>query len=167
MKNNKWHGNRLVAICGVFIALSMMLSYIESLIPVSAAVPGIKLGLANIVTIIALNKIGVIPTIIISAGRIILSGILLSNPAVILYSLAGAAMSILVMVIFTRIKFFSVTGISILGGIFHNLGQLIVACIIMENFRIMYYFIVLFVVGAISGAVIGLFASYLLKTLRI
>jgi heptaprenyl diphosphate synthase len=160
-------GNRLVALCGVFIALAMILSYLESLIPISAAVPGIKLGLANLVTIVSLKKLGIKPTIIISVGRIILSGFLFSNLTVIIYSLAGAALSILVMVAVSHIRVFTVTGVSICGAVAHNLGQLIVAAIVLENVRIMYYIAVLGLSGAVFGALIGVLAGYIIRSVRV
>lgn len=160
-------GNRLVALCGVFTALAMILSYLESLVPVSVAVPGIKLGLANLITIISLKKLGLKPTIVISVSRIVLSGILFSNVAVIGYSLAGAALSILVMLITSKIKIFSITGISICGAIAHNFGQLIVAAIFLENARIFYYMSVLSIAGAVFGCIIGLVAGSIMKNINL
>lgn len=160
-------GNRLVALCGVFIALAMILSYLESLIPVTVAVPGVKLGLANLVTIIALKKLGIKPTIVISVGRIVLSGLLFSNAAVIIYSLAGAALSIAVMLVVDKIRFFTVTGVSICGAIAHNAGQILVAAIALENLNIFYYMAILGISGAIVGALIGILAGYLIKNIRI
>jgi heptaprenyl diphosphate synthase len=145
----------------------MILSYLESLIPISAAVPGIKLGLANLVTIVSLKKLGIKPTIIISVGRIILSGFLFSNLTVIIYSLAGAALSILVMVAVSHIRVFTVTGVSICGAVAHNLGQLIVAAIVLENVRIMYYIAVLGLSGAVFGALIGVLAGYIIRSVRV
>jgi heptaprenyl diphosphate synthase len=159
-------GNRLVALCGVFIALAMILSYLESLIPISAAVPGIKLGLANLVTIVSLERLGVKPAVVISTGRIILSGFLFSNLTVIIYSLAGAALSILVMALVSRIKVFTVTGVSICGAIAHNFGQLIVAAVTLENMKIMYYIAVLGLSGAVFGALIGVLAGYIIRNIR-
>ncbi len=161
MKTN----NRLTALCGVFIALAMILSYLESLIPINVAVPGVKLGIANLVTIIALQRLGFKPTVIISVGRIILSGILFGNVTVIIYSLAGAFLSIAVMYLMTHIKLFTTTGVSIGGAIAHNLGQLIVAAIVMENVNILYYMAVLAITGTIAGAVIGILAAYIMKNI--
>ena len=152
-------GNRLVALCGVFTALAMILSYLESLVPVTVAVPGVKLGLANLVTIIALRKLGLKPTIIISVGRIVLSGLLFSNLAVIIYSLSGAALSILIMVIVSRFSFFTVIGVSICGAIAHNAGQILVATVVLENMNIFYYMAVLGISGAIAGTLIGILAG--------
>lgn len=168
--------NQLTAMCGVMIALAMVFSYLESLIPLSFAVPGIKIGLANVVTIIALQKLGIKPAIIISIGRVLLSGVLFSNLAMILYSLVGAFVSILVMIAVSHIKYkskegkrkqvFTSTGISICGAIAHNFGQILVAVCLMENIRIFYYMIVLSISGAIFGAVIGILAAGIMKNIK-
>lgn len=162
----KLTGNKKIAMCGSLTALAMIFSYLESLIPLNFAVPGIKLGLANIVTIVAMIRLGVKPAVIISAGRILLSGILFGNPVVILYSLAGAALSILVMCIAKALNLFTVTGVSICGAVAHNAGQLIVAAIALENANIFYYMTVLVISGTISGAAVGVLAAYVLKKVR-
>lgn len=158
--------NRLTAMCGVLMALAMILSYLESLVPLSFAVPGIKLGLANMVTIIALQKLGAKPAVIISAGRIILSGILFGNLAVILYSLAGAALSLAVMCIAGKIKLFTVTGISVCGAVAHNMGQLLMAACVTENAAVLYYMAVLVVSGTIAGVVVGILAGAVMKNIH-
>ena len=162
---NNMSKNKMTAMCGVFIALAMVLSYLENLVPINVAVPGVKLGLANLVTIVTLVKMGIKPAVLISVGRIILSGILFGNVTVIIYSLAGGFLSILAMCIVRKIKAFSVTGVSICGAVFHNLGQIIVAALIMENANIMYYMIILALTGTIAGALIGILASVILKNL--
>lgn len=166
-KKEQIKGNKLTALCGVFTSLAMILSYLESLVPITFAVPGIKLGLANIVTIIALHKLGLRPTIIISVGRIILSGILFGNVTVIVYSLAGAFFSILVMALVKLVKAFTVTGVSIAGAVAHNAGQLLVAVIVLENMNIMYYLLVLGIAGAIAGTLIGILASVIMRNIRV
>ena len=125
-----------------------------------------KLGLANLVTIVALVKIGLKPTIVISLGRIVLSGVLFGNVTVILYSLAGAFLSILVMSLVRKIKIFTLTGVSICGAVSHNFGQIIVAALILENSNIMYYMLVLGIAGAIAGTVIGILSGIILKNIR-
>lgn len=165
-ENQRGNNNHTTALSGVLIALALVLSYLETLVPINFVVPGVKLGLANIVTMIALVRLGVGRAIIISVGRILLSGILFGNPMVIVYSLAGAALSILVMAVMRRFSIFSVTGISVGGAIAHNFGQLLVAALTMENAKIMYYMAVLSITGVIAGCAIGLFTSYLLKILR-
>ncbi len=168
ISSKKYSGksNKEMALTGVFIALAMVLSYLESLVPIGFAVPGIKLGLANLVTIVSLYKLGLKNTIIISMGRILLSGILFGNMMIIIYSLAGAFLSILVMVLVKNTKIFSATGVSICGAIAHNLGQIIVAVISLENMNIMYYMIVLAIAGAVAGTVIGLLSGMIIKSIR-
>ena len=165
-KSNNVQKNKLTALCGVFMALAMILSYLENLVPINVAVPGIKLGLANLVTIVALVKLGLKPTIVISLGRIVLSGVLFDNVTVILYSLAGAFLSILVMSLVRKIKIFTLTGVSICGAVSHNFGQIIVAALILENSNIMYYMLVLGIAGAIAGTVIGILSGIILKNIR-
>ncbi len=154
--------NRKIALMGAFIALAMVLSYFESFIPVFIAVPGVKPGLANIVTIIALKELGLKDAFVISIARIILSGILFGNITVILYSLAGAILSILAMSFLSKIKIFSVTGISIIGGVMHNLGQVIMASLLLDSGSIMYYMAVLTVTGTVSGALVGILAGIII-----
>lgn len=165
-QSNHFHNNHKLALCGVLIALAMVFSYLESLVPLNFAVPGIKLGLANLVTIIALVRLGIGQAVIISVGRVLLSGILFGNPLVILYSLAGAFLSIGVMWIIRKLPFFTITGVSICGAIAHNAGQLVVAAVVMENAKIMYYMAILSITGVAAGCAIGLLASYLLKNIH-
>lgn len=166
-KQTKERTNKDIALAGVFIALAMILSYLENLVPIGFAVPGIKLGLANLVTIVALYKLGLKDTIIISVGRILLSGVLFGNMMIIIYSLAGAFLSILVMVLVKKLKIFSATGVSICGAISHNLGQIIVAVITLENMNIMYYMIVLAIAGAVAGTVIGILSGMIIRNIKI
>ena len=167
-KNNQsqLNNNHKIALCGVLIALAMILSYLESLVPIHMAVPGVKLGLANLVTIIALQKLDLKSTVVISVGRIILSNVLFGNMAVLLYSLAGAACS-MIMTLLKKCRVFGLVGISVAGAVFHNLGQILVAVCVMENVRIFYYMFILLITGTVAGVAIGLLASFLLKNIRI
>ena len=166
-KNNQsqLNNNHKIALCGVLIALAMILSYLESLVPIHMAVPGVKLGLANLVTIIALQKLDLKSTVVISVGRIILSNVLFGNMAVLLYSLAGAACSILIMTALKKCRVFGLVGISVAGAVFHNLGQILVAAFLISNLKIFIYFPVLIISGVVSGAVIGILAYIILKKL--
>ena len=164
--NQSKHNAQEMALCGILIALAMILSYLESLVPIHMAVPGVKLGLANLITIIALFRLGLRDTIMISVGRIVLSSVLFGNFAVMLYSLAGACFSILTMSIMKAGKRFSVTGVSVGGAVSHNLGQILVAAIVMENARIFYYMAVLTLSGTIAGVAIGILSVYLLKNIH-
>lgn len=158
--------NRQLALSGVLLALAIIISYLESLIPINVLVPGIKIGLANIVTIIALKRLGIKEAVIISLGRIILSGILFGNVTTIIYSLAGATLSILVMCLVNKLKFFTITGVSIFGAIAHNLGQILVAVIVFQNIHIAYYMVILAIAGAVFGTIIGIMASAIMKAIK-
>ena len=151
-----------IAQLGMFIAVAMVFSYIESFIRIDIAVPGIKLGLANIVTIVVLCKLGLADAVLVSALRIFLSSLLFGNFTVMIYSLAGAAVSMLFMWISVKIGF-STTGTSILGGVGHNVGQLIVAYLVIKNQNILIYAPVLLVSGTITGVLIGLAAAFVMR----
>lgn len=154
--------NKRIALRAALIALAMVLSYLESFFPIFIAVPGVKLGLANIVTLIALYKLGLKDTITITIGRILLTGILFQNLPMVLYSIAGAACSIAAMRLAMNIRKLSVTGVSILGGVFHNVGQVALAAVLLKSGNIFYYLSVLLVTGTVAGAFIGIFAGALL-----
>lgn len=152
-----------VAQLGMFIAVAMVFSYIESFIKIDIAVPGIKLGLANIVTIVVLCKLGLADAVLVSVLRIFLSSLLFGNFTVMIYSLAGAAVSMLFMWISVKTGFFSTTGTSILGGVGHNIGQLIVAYLVIKNQNILIYAPVLLISGTVTGVLIGLAAAFVIR----
>ncbi len=154
-----------VAYFGVFTALALIFSYVETLIPVNFGIPGVKLGLANLIIVVALYKMKVRETFLLSVVRVLLSGIIFGNYFSIIYSLAGGLMSLAVMVLLRRTDGFSVMGISIAGGVFHNIGQLIVAMLVVETFSVIYYVPVLLTAGMITGLVIGIAANEMLKRL--
>ncbi len=152
-----------VCICGMMIALAMIFSYLEALIPVSPGIPGVKLGLANVVTMVALYQLSFREAALIGVIRVILSSILFSNLMVMLYSLAGTILSLIVMLILKRCNVFGITGVSVGGGVAHNMGQLIVAFIILENQTVMYYAPALILFGTAAGVVIGIFAGVITR----
>lgn len=152
-----------VAYFGVFTALALIFSYIETLIPISFGIPGVKLGLANLIIVIALYKIPLKEVYILSVVRVLLSGVLFGNYFSIVYSLAGGLLSLSVMAFLKRIGGFSVMGISIAGGVCHNIGQLIVAMLVVATFSISYYMPVLMIAGLITGFLIGIVADQTLK----
>ena len=155
-----------VAFMGLFLALALVLSYVETLIPISFGIPGVKLGLTNIVVVLVLYGIGTREAYVISVLRILLAGFLFGNLFGIFYSLAGGLLSLTCMAIMKRAFGFSMVSVSIVGGITHNLGQIIIASLIVENYSVMYYFPVLFIAGAITGVVIGMICYALYKRLR-
>lgn len=158
--------NKKIAYLGMLIGLAFVFSYIETLIPFSFAVPGIKLGLANIVVVIALYILEVKEAFLLSVVRIILVGITFGNLSTMLYSLGGGLLSFLVMVIARKIRIFSMTGVSILGGVFHNIGQIIVAMLVLETKQLIYYLPVLLISGTITGFFVGLLGSMIIERVR-
>ncbi len=150
---------------GVFVALALIFSYVETLIPIHFGIPGVKLGLANLIIVIALYKMKTRDVYMLSVTRAVLAGFLFGNLASILYSLSGGLLSLTVMILLKKSGKFSVMGISIAGGVFHNIGQLIIAMLVVETFSVAYYFPVLLISGLITGAVIGIVANEMLKRL--
>ena len=154
-----------VAYFGVFTALALIFSYVETLIPFQIGIPGVKLGLANLIIVIALYKMNLKETYMLSVTRVVLSGFIFANMFSIIYSLAGGLLSLTVMALLKKKGGFSIMGISIAGGVFHNIGQLIVAMIVVETFSVAYYVPVLLISGLVTGMVIGLVSGEMLKRL--
>ena len=148
-----------IAYWGVFLALALVCSYVESLIPISFGIPGVKLGLTNIVVILMLYIIGAKDAILISVLRIILAGFMFGNAFSIIYSLAGGILSFVVMLLLKNTGKLKILSISTAGGISHNVGQLIVAALVVENYNILFYVPVLIIAGIITGFLIGLLAG--------
>lgn len=148
-----------IAYWGVFLALALVCSYVESLIPISFGIPGVKLGLTNIVVILMLYTIGAKDAILISVLRIILAGFMFGNAFSIIYSLAGGILSFVVMLLLKKTGKLKILSISTAGGISHNVGQLIVAALVVENYNILFYVPVLIIAGIITGFLIGLLAG--------
>lgn len=154
------------AFYGMFLALALVAGYIEQLIPVNLGVPGVKLGLANIVTMLLLYIAGVPAACLISALRIVLSGFLFGSGFAMVYSAAGVAMSMLVMALLKKTKKFSSVGVSVAGGIFHNVGQIIVAMLVLETKALAYYLPILILSGLAAGILIGILSGILTKRLN-
>ena len=144
------------ALCGMLIALAFLLSYVETLIPISIGVPGVKLGLANLVTIVGLYLVNLQQLVFISLVRIVLAGLTFGNGFSMVYSLAGGAFSLFLMLLAGKTGWFSQVGVSIAGGVGHNVGQLIIAALVVENSAVFYYLPFLLAAGSAAGAVIGL-----------
>lgn len=151
-----------VAVYGMLIALAFIFSYLESLIPIPIPVQGIKLGLANLVVVLALYLLGEKPAFSISIVRILLVGFTFGGMSTMLYSLVGGIASLGMMIILKKTKWFSMVGISIIGGVFHNIGQICVAAIVLESGTIFAYLPVLLLSGCITGAMIGLLTGIIL-----
>ncbi len=163
MKSDKT--TRRVAAYGMLIGLAFIFSYIEAILPIPIPIPGVKLGLANLVTIVGLYTVGVKGTVAISLVRIVLVGFTFGNVSSMMYSLAGGMLSLMLMILFKKLNWFSQTGVSVMGGIGHNIGQLTMAALVTQTWGVFYYLPFLMVAGVAAGAVIGLLGG--LVTVRI
>ena len=151
-----------VAFLGLFTAFAMILSFVESQIPM--VIPGIKMGLPNIAIIVILYKFGVKEAFIVSLLRVLLTGLLFTNEITMLYGLAGATLSFVVMLLMK--KSFNIVTVSIAGGVCHNIGQIVVACIMTSTLQIAYGLPVLLISGIVAGSVIGLVAALTYKKIE-
>ena len=145
------------------IAVAMILSYVESLIPAFVAVPGVKLGLSNIATMFALYTLGWPYSICVSLIRVFLSSYLFAGFTSLIYSFSGAVLALTVMILLSRIKALSTVVISIAGAVAHNVGQVIAVCLVMENAYIAFNLAPLLLTGTIAGVVIGLASAALIE----
>lgn len=151
---------------GVFVALAMIFSYIEFLFPLNFGIPGIKLGLANIVVVIMMYIVNAPFALVVNLTRILLSSLLFGNTLSLLYSLAGGLLSFTVMVLLKKTEKFSIVGVSVSGGVMHNVGQLLVATLFLENTGIITYLPVLMISGALTGALLGIIAVPVTEKLK-
>lgn len=150
---------------GIFTALAMILSYIESLFPFFWGIPGVKLGLANSMSLSVLYLMGIPAAFLVAVIRILLTGFLFGNMFSVLYSLAGAMLSMTVMILMKKSGIFSMVGVSIAGGVSHNIAQILVAMCLIENLNLLYYLPVLLISGAVTGLVIGIISQEVIKRL--
>ncbi len=154
---------RKVVHMGMLIALAMVLSFIESQIPAFIAVPGIKLGLANIAIVFALYSLGFREALGVSLIRVVLSAILFGSVVSGLYSAAGAVLSLLGMALLKKSGFFGTVGVSVSGAVLHNLGQIGIACFILKTQALVYYLPFLILSAVVSGVVIGIVSAVLVE----
>ena len=153
---------RRVALTGLLSALALIFSYVEALVPFNAGVPGIKLGLANLVPLIIMYRMDARYAFAANLIRVLLAGLLFSGLFAALYSLAG---SFLVMYLLKKAGLFSVIGVSMGGGVFHNLGQLLVAILLISGPQLIHYMPVLIISGMAAGITVGIGASVLIDRL--
>jgi heptaprenyl diphosphate synthase len=158
--------SKKIATYGLLVALAFILSYIESVFPLPVPVPGIKLGLANLVVLTALYTMGMKEAFVLSLIRIVLVGFTFGSPSTMIFSLAGGLLSWLLMSLLKNSKLFSQVGVSIVGGISHNVGQIIAAIFVVENINIIYYLPFLLISGVITGTVIGILGAMIIKRLK-
>lgn len=156
-----------ITLYGVLTALAMILSYVESQIPAFVAVPGVKIGLTNIVVVTALYVLGNKGALAINFVRIAAVALLFGNAMSFSFSLAGGMLSTIVMMLFKKTGKFSPTGVSVAGGLSHNLGQIIMAMVLLSTRAIFWYLPVLWISGIISGLVIGIIGALVIKRIPI
>ena len=156
--------NKTVAFLGLCTTLALILAYVEVLVqPLFPAIPGIKMGLPNIAIIFVLYRFGAKEAALVSAVRVIAVSLLFGNPTTFIYSIAGAMLSIVVMIVLKKLNFLSAVGVSVAGGVFHNVGQILVAMLLLGTTGLAYYMIALAVSGTVSGILIGLCAALMIK----
>lgn len=150
----------------MMIALAMIFSYVETMIPINFGIPGVKLGLANLVIVAAIYLFGGKQAFLISIVRIFLSGFMFGNLASIMYSLAGGLLSLAVMLLLKKTDKLSILAVSVMGGICHNIGQLIVAMLVVENLKLIFYVPVLLISGFLTGLLIGIVCRVILPAVK-
>lgn len=158
--------SKKIARYALLTALAMVLSWLESLVPLSVAVPGVKLGLTNLVVIFALYRMSAGDALAISLVRVLLVSFTFGNAYAFAYSLAGALLSFVIMWSLKKCGGFSAVGVSVAGGVGHNLGQILVAALVLENSGIFYYFPALLLSGTVAGVCIGAVGGILVKRLK-
>ena len=152
-----------LALSAILAALAMIFSYIEALFPLPVPVPGIKVGLANLVIIIAIYRLGFKNAFLINLIRILTTGLLFTGLFGAIYSLSGGILSLMAMYLLYRTDKFSMVGVSMAGGVFHNVGQLIMAVVVLWSLSMVYYLPMLLIAGIVTGLLIGLAAREVLK----
>lgn len=160
----RYRASRLT-MAALMAALALIFSYVEAILPLSVGIPGVKLGVANLVVLIALYRLSFRYALSINLVRILVAGLLFSGLFGALYALAGGVLSLLVMEALRRTKLFSMVGVSMAGGVAHNLGQLLVAAAVVENLGMLVYLPILLFSGMTSGILIGIVAYYVEKRL--
>ena len=152
-----------IARIGMLVAVAFVLSYIESVLPLNLGIPGIKAGLSNIVVVFSIFYFRPVTAFGIAIVRIVLAGLAFGGMSGMFYSLAGGILSFLIMLLLKKTRKFSVYGVSVAGGVFHNIGQILVAMAILQNSMVAYYLPFLLVAGVVAGIIVGMLAAVLVK----
>ncbi len=155
-----------VALCGLLVALMLVLGFIESLLPVAAGVPGIKLGLSNGVLIFAVYMLGIPTAFVLMTLKVVLSGLLFGGVNAMMYAFAGGLLSMLVMAGLSRVRGVHPVVVSMAGGLSHNVGQVALAMVMLGTPKLMYYMAILMIVGLATGAVTGVAADLVMNHLK-
>ena len=156
-----------IAVLALAIALAMILSFVESQIPAFVAIPGVKIGLANIAVVFVLYKLGWKEAVLISLVRVFMVSVLFGTAVSLFYSVAGAVLSLTGMVLLKKTGLFSTVAVSVTGGVLHNVGQILMACLLLETNVIVYYLPFLILSGVIAGVVIGVVAAIMVNRVQV
>ena len=158
--------SKKVAMAGMFTALAMIFSYVEVLIPINLGIPGMKLGLANLVVVVTLYTMGAPMAFAVSMIRIMLVSMTFGSFSAMLYSMAGGLLSFCGMALLKKVPNFSVIGVSLLGGVLHNTGQLLVAMAVVENINLIAYLPPLMIAGMVTGILIGIVSAQVIPRIK-
>ena len=156
-----------IAVLALAIALAMILSFVESQTPAFVAIPGVKIGLANIAVVFVLYKLGWKEAVLISLVRVVMVSMLFGTLVSLFYSVAGAVLSLTGMVLLKKTGLFSTVAVSVTGGVLHNVGQILMACLLLETNVIVYYLPFLILSGVIAGVVIGVVAAIMVNRVQV
>ena len=156
-----------IAVLALAIALAMILSFVESQIPAFVAIPGVKIGLANIAVVFVLYKLGWKEAVLISLVRVVMVSMLFGTLVSLFYSVAGAVLSLTGMVLLKKTGLFSTVAVSVTGGVLHNVGQILMACLLLETNVIVYYLPFLILSGVIAGVVIGVVSAIMFNRVQV
>lgn len=160
-------GAKRVALCGLLLSLMLALGWVEHMIPLNAAIPGIKLGLSNGVLIFAVYMLDLPTSWVLMALKVLLSAAFLGSPAsMMLYGFAGGALSLAAMCLLSRVKGLHPVTVSMVGGAMHNVGQVAMAMLMLQTANLLYYMAVLMIVGLACGALTGVCAALVMKHLH-
>ena len=151
----------------ITVSIALILSFIESRIPAFVAIPGIKVGLANIAVIFTLYKLGAKEAALVSVLRVILVSLLFGSPVSFIYSLTGAILSFAVMILLKRFTSLATVTVSVSGGVMHNIGQIIAASFMLSTNVVLYYLPFLLLSGTLAGIVIGVASALIVKRVKL
>jgi len=155
-----------IALSGLLVALMLVLGYVESLLPVAAGIPGIKLGLSNGILIFAVYILGIPTAFVLMVLKVVLSGLMFGGVSAMMYAFAGGLLSMIFMCLLSRVKGVHVIVVSMVGGLMHNVGQVGLAMVMLSTPKLMYYMAILMVVGLGCGALTGICADSVMKHLK-
>ena len=148
------------------VAFAMILSFVESRIPALVAIPGVKVGLANIAVIFTLYKFGVKEAVTVSIIRVLLISMLFGSPVSLIYSISGATLSLVSMILLKKLTPLTEVAISVTGGVMHNVGQIATASFMLSTNVVVYYLPFLLVSGTVAGVVVGIASAILIKRVK-